>query len=74
MTTFRAAEWAEVADPVLLGGWRKRMRSAAENNARRRLIALHRDEFDAIRAEEMAGVDSTQAAILARRQANREAS
>lgn len=53
MSDFLARDHAAIVDPVLLAGHRTKARQRAYQKAMARLIAAHRTEFDAMRAEEM---------------------
>lgn len=53
MSDFLARDHAAIIDPTLLAGHRTKARGRAYQKATARLIAAHRSEFDAMRAEEM---------------------
>jgi hypothetical protein len=56
-TGFQARNYAGIIDPTLLAGHRTQARQRSYQKAMARLIAAHRCEFDAMRAEEFEQMD-----------------
>lgn len=59
MSDFLARDYAGFIDPTLLAGHRTKARGRAYQKATAALIAAHRSEFDAMRAEEMEQMETT---------------
>lgn len=72
-TRFAARDFVDVADPVLLAGWRAKRIRCARSRAQVELARRHPEEFAAIHAAEVAIENVRLDEIIARRRAAKSA-